>query len=82
MMMTGTVTVRLKSGVLDPEGKTIHRALMQMGFDGVSDVRTGRTFQIHLEAKDATEARQRLIAMSEKLLANPVVESFDVDVPQ
>ena len=80
MMVTGTVTVRLKEGVLDPQGQTIRRALEQMGFDSVKNVRTGRMFEIQLDAPDPSSARGSLNEMSEKLLANPVVETFTVEV--
>jgi phosphoribosylformylglycinamidine synthase PurS subunit len=76
----GTVTVRLKEGVLDPEGQTIRRALDQMGIDGVESVRTARLFEIRLEAADAVSARARLEEISAKLLTNPVVETFAVEV--
>lgn len=80
MTITGTVTVRLKEGVLDPQGQTIRRALEQMGYDGLASVRTGKTFEITMDAPDAMTARTRLSEMSAKLLANPVVETFDVEV--
>lgn len=80
MTINGTVTVRLKHGVLDPEGQTIQRALVQMGFGGVTDVRTLRMFEISIDAPDPETARGRLREMSERLLANPVVETFDVEV--
>ncbi|MEW5701404.1 MAG: phosphoribosylformylglycinamidine synthase subunit PurS [Candidatus Zixiibacteriota bacterium] len=79
-MITGTVTVRLKEGVLDPQGLTIQRALEHMGYEGLNAVRTGKTFEITLEAADAATARARLQEMSERLLANPVVETFAVEV--
>lgn len=80
MAISGTVTVRLKAGVLDPEGQTIRRALDQMGFDGVESVRTARLFEIRIDAPDAAAARARLEEMSAKLLANPVVETFEVEI--
>ncbi|MBI3873266.1 MAG: phosphoribosylformylglycinamidine synthase subunit PurS [candidate division Zixibacteria bacterium] len=79
-MVTGTVTVRLKPGVLDPQGQAIRRALEQMGFESVHNVRTGRTFEIQLDAPDPASAHGRLTEMSQKLLANPVVETFSVEV--
>jgi phosphoribosylformylglycinamidine synthase len=76
----GTVKVRLKDGVLDPQGQTIWRALTQMGYDWVQGVRTGRTFEIEMEAGDEATAQRRLREISEKLLANPVIETFQVEV--
>ena len=80
MIITGTVTVRLKEGVLDPQGQTIRRALEQIGYAEVEGVRTGRTFAVRLEAPDAAAARTRLEEMSQKLLANPVIEVYSVEV--
>ena len=79
-MVKGTVRVQLKDGVLDPQGQTIQRALLQMGYDWVQGVRTGRTFEIDMEAADEAAAKTRLREISEKLLANPVIESFQVEV--
>ena len=80
LAIQGTVTVRLKDGVLDPEGQTIRRALDRMGFAGIESVRTARLFEIRLEARDAGSARSRLAEISAKLLTNPVVETFEVEV--
>ena len=79
-MVIGTVTVRLKEGVLDPQGVTIRRALEQMGYAGIENVRAGKTFEIRLEAPTTEAAKAQLKDMSEKLLANPVIETFDVEV--
>ena len=76
----GTVRVHFKDGVLDPQGKTIQTALLQMGYDWVSGVRTGRLFEIEMDIDDESAARERLREISEKLLANPVIESFHVEV--
>lgn len=79
-VVKGTVRVQLKDGVLDPQGQTIQRALLQMGYDWVQGVRTGRMFEIEMEAADEAAAKTRLREISEKLLANPVIESFQVEV--
>jgi len=79
-MMTGTVIVRLKEGVLDPQGQTIRRALEHMGFQGIDNIRAGKTFEIHLDAPNVEDAKTRLTEMSQKLLANPVIETFHVEV--
>lgn len=79
-MVKGTVKVRLKDGVLDPQGQTIMRALLQMGYDWVGGVRTGRTFEIEMDADDVATAQGRLKEISERLLANPVIETFQVEV--
>lgn len=80
VMVTGKVTVRLKEGVLDPQGQTIQRALQQMGYSGIDQVRAGKTFEIKLQADSAAAAQAQLKEMSEKLLANPVIETFHVEV--
>ncbi|MEW5873630.1 MAG: phosphoribosylformylglycinamidine synthase subunit PurS [Candidatus Zixiibacteriota bacterium] len=81
-MVKGTVKVRLKDGVLDPQGVTIQRALQQMGYDWVRGVRTGRTFEIEMEAGSDDALRQRLKEISDRLLANPVIETYQVEVGQ
>jgi phosphoribosylformylglycinamidine synthase len=80
VMVTGKVTVRLKEGVLDPQGQTIQRALQQMGYAGIDQVRAGKTFEFKLQADSPDTAKAQLREMSEKLLANPVIETFHVEV--
>jgi phosphoribosylformylglycinamidine synthase subunit PurS len=70
------VLVRLKPGVLDPQGRAVHHALEGLGFDGVADVRIGRL--IELDVADGTD-QATLTAMCEKLLANTVIESFTIE---
>ncbi len=73
------VLVRLKPGVLDPQGRAVHHALEGLGFDGVEDVRIGRLIELHVaEGTDEATIRQ----MCEKLLANTVIESFTIETPQ
>jgi phosphoribosylformylglycinamidine synthase len=74
-----TVTVRLKQGVLDPQGKAIEGALTSLDFSGVKGVRQGKVFDMVLEAKDAKEAEKAALKMADKLLANTVVEDFQVE---
>ena len=71
-----SVEVGLKQGVLDPEAVTIERSLLHLGFDGVSGLRKTRVFTFDLAASDRTAAEARVKAMCEKLLANPVIESY------
>ena len=78
--MKARVTVTLKSGVLDPQGKAIERALGGLGFAGVDQVRQGKIFDIELSARDAEKAEADLKAMCERLLANTVIESYRVEV--
>jgi phosphoribosylformylglycinamidine synthase PurS subunit len=72
------VTVTLKNGVLDPQGKAIEHALSGLGFDGVSQVRQGKVFDVELEGTDPAKAEADLKAMCEKLLANTVIENYTV----
>lgn len=74
------VRVMPKSGVLDPQGKAIAGALARLGFQGVEDVRAGKVFTIDLATADAAAAREEARQMAEKLLANPVIEDFEVEV--
>jgi len=74
------VTVTLKKGVLDPQGKAIEGALDSLGFAGVGDVRQGKVFDVTLKANSSKEARDALEQMCEKLLANTVIEDYSVDV--
>lgn len=70
------VLVRLKPGVLDPQGRAVHHALEGLGFAGVADVRVGKL--IELEVADGTD-HDALTAMCEKLLANTVIENFSIE---
>ena len=72
------VTVTLKNGVLDPQGKAIEHALSALGFDGVGQVRQGKVFDVELEGTDRAKAEADLKAMCEKLLANTVIENYNV----
>jgi phosphoribosylformylglycinamidine synthase subunit PurS len=74
------VTVMLKSGVLDPQGKAIAHALGTLGFTGVKDVRAGKLLEIKLAETDPEKARAAAEEMARKLLANTVIESFKVVV--
>ena len=74
------VTVMLKTGVLDPQGKAIAQALGTLGFTGVQDVRAGKVIELELAETDPERARATGEEMARKLLANTVIESFRVDV--
>ena len=78
---TVTVTVRLKEGVLDPEAETTQRALERLGFELV-DLRSADRFEIDLDADDADDAGTRATEMTERLLANPTIHDYDVDVTE
>lgn len=69
-----------KSGVLDPQGKAVAGALSRLGFDGVSDVRAGKVFEIDVDTADPARAEAEGRRMAETLLANPIIEDFEVEV--
>ena len=73
-----TVYVKLKDGVLDPEGKTIQKALSQMGSSEFLSVRTGRFFELEIEA-NGSDMDSRIDEICSKLLANPVIENYRVE---
>jgi phosphoribosylformylglycinamidine synthase len=72
------VTVTLKTGVLDPQGKAIEHALTGLGFDSVGQVRQGKVFDIEIDGADQAKAEADLKAMCDKLLANTVIENYQI----
>ena len=78
-MINARVTVTLKNGVLDPQGKAIEGALGALGFDGVGHVRQGKVFDLQIETADKAKAEAEVKAMCEKLLANTVIENFRIE---
>jgi phosphoribosylformylglycinamidine synthase len=78
--MKARVTVTLKSGILDPQGKAIEAALQSLGVAGVGSVRQGKVFDIELDGADRTAAEACLKEAAEKLLANTVIENYRIEV--
>jgi phosphoribosylformylglycinamidine synthase len=78
--MHARVTVTLKAGVLDPQGKAIEGALRSLGFAGVGSVRQGKLFDVELGSDDPEQARAVLAAACEQLLANTVIEDYAIDL--
>ncbi len=78
--MKAEVTVTLKPGVLDPQGKAIEGALAALGFGGVKGVRQGKVFEIELAENDKDRAQDTLTRMCETLLANLVIEDYYIDL--
>ncbi|KKB79845.1 phosphoribosylformylglycinamidine synthase [Devosia soli] len=78
--MKARVTVTLKNGVLDPQGQAIEGSLASLGFGGVKGVRQGKVFDLVLEATDEAAARTQLTGMCEKLLANTVIENYQIEI--
>jgi len=78
--MKARVIVTLKTGVLDPQGKAIEGALTSLGVEGVASVRQGKVFDVEIDGDDKDAARERLEAACEKLLANMVIENFEIQI--
>jgi phosphoribosylformylglycinamidine synthase PurS subunit len=76
--MKARVTVTLKPGILDPQGKAIEGALASLGFAGVANVRQGKVFDIETAETDRAKAEAALKAMADKLLANTVIEKYEI----
>jgi phosphoribosylformylglycinamidine synthase PurS subunit len=74
-----TVVVRPKQGILDPQGEAVETALEHLGF-AVSGARVGKVVDLEVEADDPEQARAEVEKMCEQLLANPLMESFDVEI--
>lgn len=80
MSYVARVDVMLKPGISDPQGQTIERALPVLGYPGVREVRVGKRIQLQVDAASADEARSKVTEMCERLLANPVIESYEVSI--
>ena len=80
-MINARVTVTLKNGVLDPQGKAIEGALGALGFDGIGQIRQGKVFDLQIDTADKAKAETDVKAMCEKLLANTVIENYTISFP-
>jgi phosphoribosylformylglycinamidine synthase PurS subunit len=78
--MKARVHVRLKPGVLDPQGKAIGNALASLGFTGIDEVRQGKLIELDLSEADPVRARDQVEAMCRDLLANPVIEDYTIEL--
>jgi len=78
--MKARVTVTLKAGILDPQGKAIEGALKALGIVGIASVRQGKVFDIEIEGADRAKAESALKLAAEKLLANMVIENYRVEL--
>jgi phosphoribosylformylglycinamidine synthase PurS subunit len=78
--MKARVTVTLKNGVLDPQGKAIEGALKSLGVEGIASVRQGKVFDVELEGDDPAKAQAALKAAADRLLANTVIENYKVEI--
>ncbi len=79
-MINARVTVTLKNGVLDPQGKAIEGALGALGFEGIDHVRQGKVFDLQIDTADKAKAEAEVKAMCEKLLANTVIENYTISL--
>jgi phosphoribosylformylglycinamidine synthase len=79
--MRATVLVRPKQGILDTQGEAVESALRQLGF-AVGDARIGRVIDLDVDAPDAGTARAEVERMCEQLLANPLIESYEIELPE
>jgi phosphoribosylformylglycinamidine synthase subunit PurS len=77
--MKATVLVRPKEGILDPQGEAVESSLRQLGFP-VGDARVGRVIDLEVEKETAAEARAEIERMCERLLANPLIESYEIEL--
>jgi phosphoribosylformylglycinamidine synthase PurS subunit len=75
------VAVMPKPEILDPQGKAVHGALPRLGFDGIADVRQGKRFELEVDGELTEEKLKEVHEIAEKLLSNPVIEDFTVEVP-
>ncbi|WP_276118204.1 MULTISPECIES: phosphoribosylformylglycinamidine synthase subunit PurS [Pararhizobium] len=80
-MINARVTVTLKNGVLDPQGKAIEGALGALGFGGIGQIRQGKVFDLQIDTADKAKAETDVKAMCEKLLANTVIENYTISFP-
>jgi phosphoribosylformylglycinamidine synthase len=80
--MKVAVNIHLKKGVLDPQGKAVLNALNSLGFDKVKDVRVGKQILIDIDTDDKEEAIKKAKKMADELLANPVIENYEIEVKE
>ena len=81
-MFKASVRVTLRQSVHDPQGNAVKRSLHALGFDGVKDVRVGKLLELEVDVPNRAQAEEQVVAMCEKLLANPVIETYTVSVEE
>ena len=79
-MYKATISITLRPSILDPEGKTVHHALTNLGYDEIDQVRMGKRAEVWIDEEDEAEARRVATEACEKLLANPVTENFEIQL--
>lgn len=80
--MKARISVRLKPAILDPQGKAVLRSLQQLGFSEIKSVRIGKLVELEIDDSDPDRIRPRLDELSSKLLANPLMEVFDIELTE
>ena len=78
--MKARIKIMLKNGVLDPQGEAIKHALNNIGFESVTGVRQGKVIEIDVEGSDKSQVRSQIENMSNKMLANTVIENFEIEL--
>ena len=79
-MVKAVINISLKPGVLDPEGKAIQNALHNFGFEGINEVRKGKFLEIELDQNNKKEAKESINKMCKQLLANTVIENYEITI--
>ena len=77
-MYKATISITLRPSILDPEGKTVHHALTNLGYDQIDQVRMGKRAEVWIDEEDEADARRVATDACEKLLANPVTENYEI----
>ncbi len=80
MKFHAVIDVQLHAGIADPQGSTIEKALPTLGFDGISNVRAGKSIHLDIDATDAADAEAQLAEVCDKFLTNPVIEGAEISV--
>ncbi len=80
MKFHAVIDVQLHAGIADPQGSTIEKALPTLGFDGISNVRAGKSIHLDIEATDAADAEAQLAEVCDKFLTNSVIEGAEISV--
>jgi phosphoribosylformylglycinamidine synthase subunit PurS len=81
-MYKATVNVTLKKSVLDPQGQTVSHALQTLGFNEAKNIRVGKYFEVTLDVSDRKKAEEKIKAMCDKLLINPVIEEYSFEIQE
>lgn len=79
-MYKAKITVTLRKSILDPQGKATHHALQSLGLDSIKEVRIGKVIELNIDADNESKAQEVAHTASEKLLANPVMEDFNIEI--